>query len=188
MLKIMVIDKTMEYTGQELNPHWIYRNYHLIGDAAVAFSGPAQVPIEHMVDLADVKEQAPIYSPQMLHFMIEHFSTDLELAVYRQRLFITGIKEELELFEIPVTRVGDDLYVNRRKLSVSIATRSIISTLIHVGLNISTEGTPVKTAGLNELGIRDIKSFAENVLRRYRNELEQVYMARCKVRGVSVES
>lgn len=188
MIKILIIDKEMEYTGRELVPHWIYRNFNLAGDAAVSFIGPAQVDLDNMVDLFDVKDQAHIYSPHMLHFIIEHFSTDLELAVYRQRMFITGIKEELELFEVPVARVGDDLFINRGKLSVSIATRSTVSTLIHVGLNIATEGTPVKTAGLNQAGIPDIKSFAGNVLRRYQNELEQIYIARCKVKGVPFES
>ncbi len=188
MLKILVTDKEIKYTGQELAPHWIYRNFDLHGDAAVAFIGPAQVEVGNMVDLANAKEQAPIYSPLMLNFIIEHFSTDLELAVYRQRLFITCIKEELELFEVPVARVGDNLYINRAKLSVSVATCSVLSTLIHVGLNISTEGTPVKTAGLEQIGIKDIKSFAQNVLKRYQNELEQIYIARCKVRGVARES
>ena len=188
MLKILVTEKQIEYTGKELAPHWIYRNFDLTGDAVVAFMGPSNVPLEHMVDLYDVKEKNHIYSPLMLSFIIEHFSTDLELAVYRQRAFITGIKEELELFEVPVTRVGDDLFVNRGKLSVSIATCSITSTLIHVGLNIRTEGTPIKTAGLEEIGIKDINAFAQKVMRRYQNELEQSYLARCKVKGVVIES
>jgi hypothetical protein len=36
-----------------------------------------------MVDIADVKAQAPISSPLMLHSIAEFFTTDLELAVYR---------------------------------------------------------------------------------------------------------
>jgi len=187
VLKILVADREIKYTGKELTPHWIYRNFDLRGDAAVAFVGPAQVDVDDMVDLTNVKEQGYISSPSMLNFIIEHFSTDLELAVYRQRLFLTCIKEELELFEVPVARVGDNLYINRKKLSVSIATCSTVSTLIHVGLNITTEGTPVKTAGLEEIGIKDVKSFAQNVLRRYQNELELIYLARCKVRGITVE-
>ncbi len=187
MLKILVADREIKYTGKELTPHWIYRNFDLRGDAAVAFVGPAQVDVDDMVDLTNVKEQGYISSPSMLNFIIEHFSTDLELAVYRQRLFLTCIKEELELFEVPVARVRDNLYINRKKLSVSIATCSTVSTLIHVGLNITTEGTPVKTAGLEEIGIKDVKSFAQNVLRRYQNELELIYLARCKVRGITVE-
>jgi hypothetical protein len=100
---------------------------------------------------------------------------------------MVAIKEELEQYEIPVNRLGDDLYVNRGKLSVSIATSSVVSTLMHIGLNIETEGSPVKTSGLKELGITDLKSFAENVMLRYKRELEQIYEARCKVRGKTVE-
>jgi len=97
------------------------------------------------------------------------------------------IKEELEQFEIEVSRMGDDLYVNRGKLSVSIATCTTVSTIIHVGLNIETQGTPVKTIGLNELGIADIAAFADKVMLRYKMELEQIYEARCKVRGKPLE-
>ena len=78
MLKILVTEKQIEYTGKELAPHWIYRNFDLTGDAAVAFMGPSNVPLEHMVDLYDVKEKTHIHSPLMLNFIIEHFSTDLE--------------------------------------------------------------------------------------------------------------
>ncbi len=54
----------------------------------------------------------------------------------------------------------------------------------HTGINIETTGTPVKAAGLAELGVNDIQSFAENVMLRYRVELEQIYDARCRVRGI----
>jgi hypothetical protein len=43
---------------------------------------------------------------------------------------MVAIKEELEQYEIKVQRIGDDLYINRGKLSVSIATSSVISTLL----------------------------------------------------------
>ncbi|MBO8158366.1 DUF366 family protein [Thermosyntropha sp.] len=182
-MKILFADERINYDGTQLKPHWIYNNFGLLGDAAVAFVGEANVSIENMVDLADVHEKAFIYSPLMLNFIVEHFNVDLELAVYRQRILMVCIKEELEQFEVDVLRLGDDLYVNKGKLSVSIATVSPVSTLIHTGLNINTQGTPVKTAGLNELGISDVKSFAFNVLKRYERELEQIYEARCKVRG-----
>lgn len=184
-MKILFINEKIDYDGTQLAPQWIYNNFGLLGDAAVAFIGEAKVPIENMVDLADVKENAFIYSPLMLNFIVEHFNTDLELAVYRQRMLMVCIKEELEQFEINVLRRGDDLYVNKGKLSVSIATTSLVSTLIHVGVNVNTQGTPVKTSGLSELGITDVKSFAFNVLKRYERELEQIYEARCKVRGKS---
>lgn len=187
MLKTMVMNELITYDGNQLQAHWIYHNFNLLGDAAVAFPGEVNLSLDKMVDLTDVINEEHIYSPLMLNFIVEHFDTDLELAVYRQRLFMVAIKEELEQYEIPVQRMGDDLFVNRGKLSVSIATRSTVSSLIHVGLNIETQGTPVKTAGLKELGITDITSFAENVLLRYKMELEQIYEARCKVKAIPLE-
>ncbi|MDD3853130.1 MAG: DUF366 family protein [Syntrophomonadaceae bacterium] len=183
MMKTLMVDYPIKYTGKELTSHWIYRKFQLLGDAVVAFVGEADVPIGNMVDLTDVKEGDFIYSPLMLHFIVEHFNPDLELAIYRQRILISCIKEELEIFEIPVIRMGDDLFVRQAKLSVSIATVSPTSTLIHTGLNIKTDGTPIKTSGLNQLGINDVPSFANNVMKRYQHELELIYEARCKVRS-----
>ncbi|MGI5921798.1 MAG: DUF366 family protein [Syntrophomonadaceae bacterium] len=187
-MKTLFIDQNIGYDGTQLAPHWIFRNFDLIGDAVVAFIGEVNVTVDKMVDLVDVHHNEPIYSPMMLNFVVEHFSTDLELGIYRQRMFMVAIKEELEQYEIPVNRLGDDLYVNRGKLSVSIATSSVVSTLMHIGLNIETEGSPVRACGLKELGIRDLKSFAENVMLRYKRELEQIYEARCKVKGRAVEA
>lgn len=187
MIKTLVNSEPTNYDGSQLQSHWIYRKYGILGDAAVAFQGEVNVNLDKMVDLADVQVKEFIYSPLMLNFIVEHFSTDLELAIYRQRLFMVCIKEELEQFEIEVNRIGDDLYINRGKLSVSIATCTTVSTIIHVGLNIETQGTPVKTMGLNELGIADISAFADKVMLRYKMELEQIYEARCKVKGKPLE-
>ena len=55
-----------------------------------------------------------------------------------------------------MSRRGNDLYYLGRKLSVSIATKSPVSILMHFGINIKTEGTPVPTAGLLELHIDPI--------------------------------
>lgn len=188
MIKTMLLKDEVNYDGTQLKPHWIYRNYGLLGDAVVAFVGEAHVTLDKMVDITDVREKEHIYSPRMLNFIVEHFNTNLEMAIYKQLILIVSIKDELETYEIAVQRVGDDLYIDRGKLSVSIATSSVVSTLIHVGLNIETEGTPLKTAGLKQLGISDLSAFAENVMLRYKRELERIYEARCKVRGIVVES
>lgn len=188
MIKTAFLEEKIDYDGSQLKPHWIYRNYGILGDAVVAFTGEVNVTIDKMVDLTDVRANDGIYSPLMLNFLVEHFNTNLEMAVYRQLILMVAIKEELENHEIEVQRVGDDLYIERGKLSVSIATCSVVSTLIHIGLNIETEGTPVKTVGLKNLGIADMASFAENVMLRYKRELERIYDARCKVRGIVVDS
>ena len=185
-----VAEQHITYDGRQLAPHWIYRQHDLMGDAAVAFVGPCQVDLSEMVDIEDVKNVAPIYSPLMLHIIAEFFGGDLHQTVYRQRLLIVTAKELLEtLTDRPVTRKGDDLYLPRAdgspgKLSVSIATASATSTLIHTGLNIQTEGTPVATVGLAELGVGAV-AFATELLQRYSDEVEDIWLARCKVRAVS---
>lgn len=180
----------LTYDGRQLAPHWIYRQHDLLGDAIVAFRGPCEVKLSEMVDIEDVKAVAPIYSPQMVHFIAEFFDLDLEKTVYRQRLLIVTAKEYLEeKLNQPIRRRGDDLYLSRPedgqpgKLSVSIATSSPISTLIHTGFNVLTEGTPVPTVGLSELGI-DPDDFAQAILDRYTAEIEDIWLARCKVRPV----
>lgn len=74
------------YDGTPLAPHWIYRKFNLLGDALVAFVGPAKVDLDHMVDLEDVKQNAPIYSPKMLHFLGEWFIDSLETGILLQHL------------------------------------------------------------------------------------------------------
>jgi C4-dicarboxylate-binding protein DctP len=61
-----VAEQHITYDGRQLAPHWIYRQHDLMGDAAVAFVGPCQVDLSEMVDIEDVKNVAPIYSPLML--------------------------------------------------------------------------------------------------------------------------
>ncbi len=190
MKTFLIREREIDYDGTQLSPHWIYRHFDLLGDAIVAFVGRCNVSLTEMVDLEDVKAQDAIYSPRMLHLIAEFFNTDLELAVYRQRLLVITARELLEeRVEQPVFRQGDDLYLARvdgtmGKLSVSIATSSLTSTLIHTGLNIETEGTPVPTIGLGELGV-EVESFAVELLNRYAEEVEEIWLARCKVRGVS---
>lgn len=190
MVQSHFIENDVTYTGSELVPHWIYKNYDMVGDAIVAFIGRCEVNFEHMVDLADVKAQSPIYSPRMLNFIVEFFDNDLETAIYRQRILVVIIKEYLENKSIPgkLLRSGDDLYlVNEKgemgKLTVSIATRSQVSTLIHTGINVETEGTPVKTAGLKQLDVDPVEMAGE-VMKAFKEEIEGVRVARSKVRPV----
>jgi hypothetical protein len=184
-----IADRELLYDGRQLAPHWIYRQWDLRGDAAVAWVGPCRVDLSEMVDIEDVKAEAPIYSPKMLHCIVEFFGGDLHLTVYRQRLLIVTAKEWLESETgRRVTRRGDDLYLDRAdgtpgKLSVSIATASATSTLIHTGFNIETAGTPVPTVGLAELGVAPA-AFAAALLARYAAEVDDIWDARCKVRGV----
>ena len=185
MMHTKLIEKEIKYIGSQLAPHWIYKNFKLQGDAIVAFIGECEVALTEMVDIEDVINNEPIYSKSMLSFITEQFNVNLVEGVFRQRLLICIIKELLEARGIFVVRNGDDLMIDGRKLSVSIATKSTTSILIHTGLNILSEGAPVKATGLtSELGISDIKEFALEVMKRYAEELEDINLASTKVRGV----
>jgi len=184
-LKTLIADKEIKYEGRQLAPHWIYKNFKIQGDAAVAFIGECEVKLTEMVDIEDVINNEPIYSKSMLSIITEQFNVDLVEGVFRQRLLICIIKEALEKRGFKITRNGDDLFFEGKKLTVSIATKSMTSILIHTGINIDSEGAPVKASGLtSELGIKDIKGFAKEVLDKYSEEIDDIIMASTKVRGV----
>jgi len=175
----------LAYTGAELRSHWIMGRFGLRGDAVVAFRGPCEVGLSEMVDLEDVAAGAFIRSAEMLHFIAEHFEGDLDRMVLRQRLFICVIREALSALDgVPeLRREGDDLYAGERKLSVSIATASPVSTLMHVGLNVDPAGAPVPAVGLADWGV-DPERLARELLDAWAAELAGIAAARCKVRGV----
>ena len=184
-MKIKFIDEDIKYIGSQLSPHWIYKNFNIQGDAIVSFCGECDVALTEMVDIEDVINNEPIYSKYMLSFISEQFGIGLTEGVLRQRLLMCIIKELLEQRGIFVIRKGDDLIINNKKLSVSIATKSITSVLIHTGLNIISDGAPVAASGLAEdLGISDIKQFALDVMTKYAEELTDINIASTKVRGV----
>ena len=184
-MKIKFIEEEIKYIGSQLVPHWIYKNFKIQGNSIVAFLGECEVKLSEMVDIEDVINNEPIYSKSMLSFITEQFGIDLVEGVFRQRLLICIIKELLEEKGIFVVRNGDDLMIDGRKLSVSIATKSITSVLIHTGLNIISDGAPVAASGLtSELGIKDVKEFAIEVMKRYSEEIDDIVLASTKVRGV----
>ena len=185
-MKTQLLEQEIKYEGWQLSPHWIYKNFKMQGDATVAFIGECEVKLTEMVDIEDVINNEPIYSKSMLSFISEQFNIGLVEGVFRQRLLICVIKEALEKRGLKITRNGDDLFFDGKKLTVSIATKSVNSILIHTGINIDSTGAPVKASGLtSELGITDIKGLAQEILTNYSEELDDIYLAGTKVRGVT---
>ncbi len=180
-MKTLFCDKPLKYDGTQLRPHFIYQEFKILGDALVAFEGPADVALDHMVDLEDVEKKAPIYSPRMLHFLGEWFSDNFEWGILLQHHLVAEFYEILlESGVSSLSRRGNDVYFQDRKLNVSICTRSPVSVLVHVGINIETEGTPIPTSGLNELGVRPAV-FAKQVLERFERDYNIWKTARVKV-------
>ena len=176
----------ISYSGKQLSSLWAYKTFGLRGDSIVSFRGPCRVEFTEMVDLEDVLAQSPIYGPDMLHFIAEHFDHDLEKMVLRQRLFTAIVKDLLGPYTARLSRAGDDLYLGEKKLSISIATATPVSVMMHTALNVDSRGTPVPAVGLLELGVGEdaLPGLAGGICEAYAAEIKGVYMARCKVRGV----
>lgn len=183
IIETLWADETISYDGGQLRSHWILERFGIVGDAAVAFLGPCDVRFEHMVDVEDRIARSAISSQLMLHFIAEHFDADFTLAVYRQRVLMASMAEALNRRHgrPAVRREGSDLYDGAAKLTVSIATGSPASALIHAGINVVSEGTPVPTRGLADYAIEP-PVFGREMLARYAAELESARKARCKAR------
>jgi hypothetical protein len=184
-MKRTLLTEEIPYTGRELHSLWAYRNHGLQGDSIVAFIGPCDVPTEALVDEADRAEGAFIRSERMLHFIVEHFEQDLEKAILRQLFLVSLTQAEIHrvLGRPALERRGDDLFVEDKKLSVSIATLSPVSSMIHLGLNVSAEGAPVPAIGLDDLGV-PAQDLAQSVIDAYAQAIDKIPLMRSKVRGV----
>lgn len=178
-------EKRIDYTGQQLRSNWARDTFGISGDCIVAFAGECDVKPEFMVDLVDLREGSKIYSPLMLHFIVKHAGPDLEKGVLRQRLLAAIAAEYLRAATGRlITRDGDDLYLEKRKISVSVATVSPASTLIHFGINIQTKGVPVPACGLEELGLAPDVT-AHRLMELYAAELASAQNARTSAKPVS---
>ena len=183
-MKTLFCDKVFPYTGKELHSRFVREQTGLDGDAAIAWVGPCDVPNENLVDTEDRDAGEFIKAKSMLHFIVEVGEKDLLRAVYRQRLLVAIAADAIrEASGKMIERHGDDLFVGKGKLSVSIATNSPTSTLIHLGINIDGTGAPVKTSDLKALGI-DPKALAKTVLERFAAEEKGIRHAKSKVRPV----
>jgi uncharacterized protein len=181
------IENKIKYDGQQLRSLFGYMDHGLLGDSMVAFEGACDIPFDHMVDGEDVRANSAIRGGHMLHFIVEMFGKDLELAVATQRLLASLVFEELIKSNFndggKLKRDGDDVFVGDGKLSISIATVSPVSALIHFAMNVTNENTPVKTACLNDLGLEP-RVFADRLALRFLNEIKTIREACCKVRWV----
>lgn len=188
-------EKHSRYDGTQLRSLYAYLEHGVLGDSVVAWIGPCDVGFEHMVDGEDLRESAAIRGSKMLHLIIEKFEARLPEMVAIQRLTSSIAKDLLESLKTAngtIRRDGDDLYLKfdsktgaeEGKLSISIATVSPVSGLIHFAINVSNEGTPVKTASLEDLGV-DAKTFAHELLAKFVSEMNSISAAARKVKWVN---
>ncbi len=175
----------IHYDGTQMAAQWAFRKFAVAGDSLIAFEGSCEVKPDTMLDLEDLQAGSVIRGPHMLHFIAEHFDLDLEKAVWRQRLLASLAREELERrLQRVLERDGDDLFDGKRKLSISIAALTGVSSKIHFALNVKeAKGVGVPTQGLNAYRIKP-REFGEALLGAYRREVETIHLARVKARPV----
>lgn len=177
-------DERIDYDGSQLRAHWLLARFGLVGDAIVGFRGACRVAADEIADLEDL-DGPGIAADDMVHFLWEDFTgPDLLLAVHRQRLLAAQVAELVRELAgaAPLRRSGDDLWIDRGKLSISIATVSPVSALIHFAVNATPGGAPVATATLADLGV-DPVAFGREVLTRVAAEQASIALARAKVRA-----
>ena len=171
------------YDGSPLASHWAYRSHGIQGDSLIGFTGACFVDIPALADLEDAKSGAFIRSARMLHFVLELFGPSLEEAVARQWLMAATVADELNqrLKGKRVLRTGNDLYIGKKKLSVSIAAPTGASVKVHFGMNIDARTAPVAAIGLDELKV-PVLPLAKTLLERFTQDHYSMRKARTKVR------
>lgn len=181
--RYQILQDALAYTGKELRSGWVRRMTGIDGDAAAGFVGGCHVATADLVDLDDARAGATIESAEMAHVIVEHHGCTIRTCVLRQRLMVCILGEILGARGISVSRDGDDIYFEKRKMTVSIAAPARESSLIHLGINVRPDGAPVPAVGLAEFGV-EARELLEELLTRYKSELETADHAENKVRTV----
>jgi hypothetical protein len=171
------------YDGSQLDVGRNFRQYGLLGPSVIAWIGPCDVSLEHMIDGEDWREKKAIRADKMLHFVGELFHVDIVTGILLTRLMAGYLVEELgkgQDQQWTLGRKGDDVYSSDgRKLNVSIVTQKGHRVLFHFGINVGTQGAPVPVLGLNDLGI-SAPQFAHQLLSWLKSEWEDVFRAAYK--------
>ncbi|MBW6517841.1 MAG: DUF366 family protein [ANME-2 cluster archaeon] len=176
-ISVRILPKTLDYDGSQINPLWAY-SIGIPGNSIVVFRGAMDIPDANVKDLEDLQNHKAIKGGDLLHFIVERFDSpaSMKLAYFIQRMLVVCAKDVLAQHGIESKRNGDDLFVEKGKLSVSIATAGISSEKVHFGMNISCEGTPpdVRVACLDLLGIMDVMGLAGEIASAFVHEMDDI--------------
>jgi hypothetical protein len=148
------LNDDIEYDGSQIDPLWAFKAFKIKGSSIVTWIGSMDIKTENLKDYEDLGLE--IKSDSMIHCIVEHFDIqpgNLRIGYLRQRLLVMILAEKLSRKGIKSLREGDDIYINNRKLTVSIAISSLNSIKIHLGINLTDIGSPddVDVIGLFQL-------------------------------------
>ncbi|MEQ1665651.1 MAG: DUF366 family protein [Bdellovibrionales bacterium] len=185
-MKTYFSEKELKYDGTQLRSLFAYMTYEILGDSIVSWIGECDIPFAHMIDGEDAVQKSEIRGGKMLHFIVEKFDVNLFSGVLMQRLLASQSIELIKKLSVDraltfkLTRSGDDIFLDDKKLSISVATKSPTSTMLHFALNITNENTPVKTLSLSDLRVKP-ELFAKELMAQFASEIESVVVATQKV-------
>lgn len=201
------LEESIEYDGSQIEASWAFKSFGIKGSSIITWIGSMNITPDNLKDFEDVGLE--IKSDKIINIIVEHFDeqpANLRIAYMRQRLLVVILKDMLSKMGIESIRKGDDIYIVSKdkskskskssdrlsntvykKLTVSIATISQSSMKIHLGINITCEGTPedVETIGILEL-FEDINlnnsnlnninliDFINNIVKNYIDELNDI--------------
>ncbi|MDR3290625.1 MAG: DUF366 family protein [Methanobrevibacter sp.] len=154
------LDNNFEYDGSQINPNWAFKTLKIKGSSIISWIGSMNIKDENLKDYEDLG--LDIKSNNIINCIVEHFDIqpgNLRIAYLRQRLLVMILVEELSKKGINPLRDGDDIYVGNHKLTVSIATASLSSTKIHLGINLTDDGSP---NNVDVIGLYQLKDKKEN--------------------------
>ncbi len=181
-MKTKFIDQNFIYDGSQLRSLFAYETQGVLGDSIVSWCGKCDISNANMKDGEDLFAGERIFSENMLHFIVEAFEVNLRTMVSLQRLLTSIIKDQLTELQpsLKLRRDGDDIYLDDKKLNISIASAGPLSAMIHCGVNVSSRNTPVPTIGLEDLNINTVE-FSDKVLTDFSAEYESIRIACQKV-------
>ncbi|MDR2623240.1 MAG: DUF366 family protein [Methanobrevibacter sp.] len=183
------LDDNFEYDGSQINPNWGFKRFKIKGSSIITWIGSMNIKNENLKDYEDVG--LDIKSNEIINCVVEHFDIqpgNLRTAYIRQRLLVMILSEELTKQGVKTLREGDDIYIHtskKSKLTVSIATASLNSIKIHLGINLTDDGSPddVDVVGLYQLKDKEgnsyfnqgnVVEFIDKFVNHYINELQDI--------------
>jgi hypothetical protein len=182
-MKCVIADERFDYDGSQIGSLWAYSRFQVREDSIVCFRGGCHITLGHMIDLEDRLRHEKIESPDMLHFIVEHFDEpSLRVAYARQRLLACIAVETLKNMGFIVDRSGDDLFYKGQKLSISIASTSAVSCKIHFGINVECEDY----MSLGKMGVKDPYGVMKQIGERYAAEYDDMERDMRKSRPLEV--
>lgn len=195
-----VIDnEEIVYKGIQLTPMFVYNKTKGVANI-VFFRGPMVVDTFNMVDAEDAVNNSSIRSRDAINILAELPFVDLVGGVALQRIMIRKIVDVLQnaVSGVHWSIEGDDIKFRvfpipagqkpeYKKLSVSIATKTPTSVLIHIGINITAGPNAPSFAGsLTDMSDTykhdaEIYNLMRNMADAITIELNDIYEASMKV-------